>query len=425
MQQASPPMPVDGASSARPMNYWFWCLPALAWLAAPLLLDGGLGLSLLSQIGIATIVCLSYNILLGQGGMLSFGHALYSGMGAFLAMHTLQRVAGGWPLPVGLIPLVGGVAALLLALLLGWVSTRKSATPFAMITLGLGELAWSAALMFPGFFGGEGGLTGDRTVGLQIGGWTLGPAWQLHLLIAVYTLVCTAAMYAFTRTPLGRLLLAARDNAERVAFTGHDPHVVRYLAFAIAAFFAGVSGGLAALHFEVVTSDLLAGQRSGSYLLFTVLGGSGFFVGPIIGAVVMVLSLALFSALTPAWLLYLGLGFILTVTYLPGGLASLASRDLRQGLVARWRRAPGSCLAALLAWLSTLGGLAALVELSYQWHLRSTLGDTTGFLGLALSVTSALSWSLAACMALLGGLVLRWLGRRRRVADPQPARPAP
>lgn len=399
-----------------------WLLYTLVWLAAPLVLSAGLELSLLSQIGIATIVCLSYNILLGQGGMLSFGHALYSGMGAFLAMHTLQRVAGGWPVPVGLIPLVGGLAALLLALLLGWLTTRKSAMPFAMITLGLGELAWSAALMFPGFFGGEGGLSGDRTAGLQLGNWTLGPAWQLHYLVAVYTLACTALIYGFTRTPLGRLLNAARDNAERVAFTGHNPHMVRYLAFAIAAFFAGISGGLAALHFEVVTSDVLSGQRSGTYLLFTVLGGSGFFVGPIVGAVVMVLSLALLSALTPAWLLYLGLGFMLAVMYLPGGLTSLASATFRQRVIRRWRRAPWCSLAWLGALTATSIGLAALVELAYQWHLRSALGDALHFLGVPLSAGSPGSWGGAAAMAMVGALTMRSIGRRMALT-PTPQTP--
>ncbi len=388
-----------------------WLLYVLVWLAAPLVLNAGLHLNLLSQIGIATIVCLSYNILLGQGGMLSFGHALYSGMGAFLAILTLQRIAGGWPVPVGLIPLVGGLAALVLALSLGWVSTRKSGMPFAMITLGLGELAWSAALMFPGFFGGEGGQSGDRTAGLQTGHWTLGPAWQLHYLVAAYTLACTALIYGFTRTPLGRLLNAARDNAERVAFTGHDPHMVRYLAFAIAAFFAGISGGLAALHFEVVTSDVLSGQRSGTYLLFTVLGGTGFFAGPIIGAVVMVLSLALFSALTPAWLLYLGLGFMLAVMYLPGGLASLASTTFRQRVIRRWRQAPWCSLAWLGAGLLTGTGLAALVELAYQWHLRSALGDKLRFLGVSLDAGSPGSWLGAAVAALVGALAMGWFAR--------------
>lgn len=389
-----------------------WLAFGLAWLLGPWLSGDALGLSLLSQIGIASIACLSYNILLGQGGMLSFGHALFTGFGAFLSMHTLQRVAGGWPVPVPLLPLVGGLAALLLALALGWVTTRRAATPFAMITLGLGELAWSAALMFPQFSGGEAGLSGDRGVGATAGGWTLGPALHMYFLIAAHALVCTALMYGFTRTPLGRLLNATRDNAERVAFTGHDPHMVRYLALAISAFFAGIAGGLMALHVEVVTAEVFAGSRSGSYLLFTVLGGTGYFAGPIVGAIVMVLSMTVFSALTPAWLLYLGLGFMLAVVYLPDGLAGLMSRTFAMRLARRLRAQPGTLLALAAAWSLMLTALAALIELAYQWHLRSATGDELRFLGLPLEVTSAWSWCAAVGVALLGGVVVHWLQRR-------------
>ena len=127
-----------------------WSLFALVLLVAPLVFTSSLSHTMLSQMGIAIIVCLAYNILLGQGGMLSFGHAVYSGLGSFLAIHTLNVVSkGAFALPVSLIPLVGGLAGLAFALLFGWVTTKKAATPFAMITLGLGELVWAMSLMFP------------------------------------------------------------------------------------------------------------------------------------------------------------------------------------------------------------------------------------------------------------------------------------
>ena len=163
-----------------------WASFAVILLLAPLLFTSSLSHTMLSQMGIAIIVCLSYNILLGQGGMLSFGHAVYSGMGGFLAIHTLNLVSDGkLPLPVSLIPIVGGLSALLIAVVLGWVTTKKSATPFAMITLGIGELVWSMSLMFPEFFGGEGGISGDRVTGAKPFGITLGPQIQIYYLIAI------------------------------------------------------------------------------------------------------------------------------------------------------------------------------------------------------------------------------------------------
>ena len=248
----------------KPLNvgrFVVWGLFTLLLCVAPLVFTSSLSHTILSQMGVAIIVCLSYNILLGQGGMLSFGHAVYSGMGSFLAIHTLNSVSNGQlPLPVSLIPIVGGVASMLVAVLMGWVTTKKSGTTFAMITLGVGELIWAMSLMFPEFFGGEGGVSGNRVAGSKAFGITYGPQIQLYYLIAVYTLVCTALMFAFTRTPLGRMLNAVRDNPERVEFVGYDTQKIRYFSFIVAAFFAGISGGLAALNFAPFTGELSAAQ---------------------------------------------------------------------------------------------------------------------------------------------------------------------
>eukprot|EP01036_Dinobryon_divergens_P047879 gene47879-64230_t len=210
-------------------------------LVAPQLFTSGLSVTLLSQMGIAIIACLSYNMLLGQGGMLSFGHAVYTGLGAFVAIHALNRYSGG-ALPVSLVPLVGGLAGMGFAVLFGYVTTRKSGTTFAMITLGLAELVFAMALMIPEFFGGEGGVSGNRVMGRAVLGITFGPATQVYYLIAAWLFVSTVAMFAFTQTPLGRMVNAVRDNPERVEFVGYNAQVVRYLAFLIAAFFAGISG---------------------------------------------------------------------------------------------------------------------------------------------------------------------------------------
>src|SRR5450830_50538 len=369
-----------------------WTLFALVLLTAPLLFTSSLSQTMLSQMGIAIIVCLSYNILLGQGGMLSFGHAVYSGMGSFLAIHTLTEVSGGWPLPVSLVPIAGGLASMAVAILLGWVTTKKAATPFAMITLGIGELVWAMSLMFPEFFGGEGGVSGNRVAGAKTFGISYGPQIELYYLIAVYTFVCTGLMFAFTRTPLGRMLNAVRDNPERVEFLGYDTQKVRYVAFIIAAFFAGISGGLAALNFEIVTSEVVSGYRSGAYLLFTFLGGATFFFGPIIGAILMVLAFVLLSEFTKAWLLYLGLVFLFMVMYAPGGVASLLMMNLRVAKFGHLRKLWVSYLALGLTALVVLLGAAAMIEMVYHLQLNSALGPELTFLGGTLNSKSLNSW---------------------------------
>jgi branched-chain amino acid transport system permease protein len=400
----------------KPLNIgrWVvWSLFALVLLVAPMLFTSSLSHTMLSQMGIAIIVCLSYNMLLGQGGMLSFGHAVYSGMGSFLAIHALNMVtAGKLPLPVSLIPIVGGLTGLLVAFVMGYVTTKKAGTPFAMITLGVGELVFAMSLMFPEFFGGEGGVSGNRVAGAKPLGVTFGPQIQLYYLIAIYTFICTGLMFAFTRTPLGRMLNAVRDNPERVEFVGYDTQKVRYLAFIAAGFFAGISGGLAALNFEIVTSEVVRGDRSGAYLLFTFLGGATFFFGPIIGAIMMVLAFVLLSELTKAWLLYLGLIFLFMVIYAPGGVASLIMMNLRVAAFGFLRKLWVSYLALAVTALVALLGAAAMIEMVYHLQLNAALGPDMVFMGMPLNAKGLNSW-FGAGFVLLTGLGLFELCRRQ------------
>jgi branched-chain amino acid transport system permease protein len=401
---------------AEKIGRWaVWGGYAGVMLVAPLVWGSSLSLTMLSQIGIAIIACLAYNMLLGQGGMLSFGHAVYSGLGSFFAIHTLNLIsAGTLPLPVSLIPLVAGLFGLLFAALLGYVTTKKAGTPFAMITLGVGELVWAMSLMFPGFFGGEGGISGDRVTGPRPLGISFGPQIQLYYLIAVYTFVCTAAMFAFTRTPLGRMLNAVRDNPGRVEFIGYNTQFVRYFAFMASGFFMGISGGLAALNFEIVTSEVVSAVRSGGFLLFTFLGGATFFFGPVIGAVLMVLALVLLSELTQAWLLYLGLIFTVMVMYAPGGIASLIMMNLRVAAFGKLRPLLGSYLALAGTGFTILAGAGAMIEMVYHLQLNQALGPELRFMGAALNAKGYGSW-LGAAFVLLVGVGTFEITRRRFV----------
>ena len=318
---------------------------------------------------------------------------------------NMASVGSGVMVPLVLVPVVAGFAGMFFAALLGYVTTRKSGTTFAMITLGIGELVAAMSLMFSGFFGGESGITTDRVYGSAFLGMTFGSQMQVYYLIAFYCFVCTAAMFAFTGTPLGRLLNAVRDNPERVEFIGYSTQRVRYCAFIIAGFFAGIGGGLAAINFEIVNAaDSLGAMRSGSYLLFTFLGGATVFFGPIIGAVLL-------SELTVAWLLYLGLVFLFMVMFAPGGVASLIMMNARMASVGKFRQ---FCLPYLMlfitAGLAVVGG-AALVEMTYHMQLNASMGPVVQFLGLPLDTSSTLAWSMATAL-LVVGVVLFELARR-------------
>jgi branched-chain amino acid transport system permease protein len=406
-------MSATSYTGARWGSVWLWLAFALVMLVMPRIFDSGLSITMLSQMGIAIIACLSYNMLLGQGGMLSFGHAVYTGLGSFVAIHALNAWCAASPaLPVSLVPLVGGVAGMGFAMLFGYVTTRKSGTTFAMITLGLAELVFAMSLMVPEFFGGEGGVSGNRVVGAPVLGITYGPAVQIYYLIALYTLVCVVLMYAFTQTPLGRLLNAVRDNPERVEFIGYNPQRIRYTAFIIAGFFAGISGGLGALNFEIVNAEVVGAARSGAYLLFTFLGGATFFFGHILGAALMVLAFVMLSEITKAWLLYLGAVFMVMVMYAPGGLASLIMLNLRVARHGKLRALlPAYGLLVLNGAVCALG-FSVLVEMVYHRQLDAAMGPVLRFAGMALDTSSAAHWSGLLVYLAIGVLFFEWSRRR-------------
>jgi branched-chain amino acid transport system permease protein len=391
-----------------------WALFAALLLLLPHLFRSSLALSMLTQMGYLTIICLSYNILLGQGGMLSFGHAVYTGLGAFIAVHAMNlAAAGSIVLPVVFVPLVGGLAGMFFAALFGYVTTRKSGTTFAMITLGIGELVAAMSLMFPGFFGGEGGVTTNRVYGPPFLGLSFGSQMQVYYLIAIYCFIATGLMFAFTGTPLGRILNAVRDNPERVEFVGYDTQWVRYMAFIIAGFFSGIGGALATINFEIVSaSDSLSTIRSGGYLLFTFLGGATFFFGPIIGAVLLVLASVLLSEVTKAWLLYLGLVFLFMVMFAPGGIASLVMMNLRVARFGKLGRFALPYLGLLVTGAVMAAGATALVEMIYHIQLDAGLGPKLRFLGVELDTESVRSWAGAGVLFAVG-LGLLELVRRR------------
>jgi branched-chain amino acid transport system permease protein len=393
-----------------PVNFgrWVvWSFTAIAFVCAPLVFDSLFAKTLMSQVGIMMIFALSYNMLLGQSGMLSFGHAVYSGLGAFFAIHALAWIGAGklW-FPVSLLPLVGGAFGLVFGVVFGWLTTKKAGTPFAMISLGIGEMVFAASLMFPGFFGGEAGVRGNRTAGgnfLGVPGWNFGPDVQVYYLIAVWTFVCMAAMFALTHTPLGRIANAVRDNPERAEFIGYDTQRVRWLMLILSSFFAGISGGLSAINFEIVSSENVHAIKSGGVLLAAFIGGVTFFFGPILGAIVFVLFAVALSELTKAWQLYLGLFFVAMVMFAPGGLSSLILLNLRVAKFKKFARMRDHYFGVIVTGAAALAGTAMLIELMYHVTLDLARGPDIRFMGFAFDSTRPQSWVLAAALALGGG----------------------
>lgn len=392
---------------------FMWGGAAIVLALLPFVFTSGASLTMMSLMGFAIVFALSYNMLLGQTGMLSFGHAVYYGLGGFMTAHALNVVgAGKWPIPLPVMPLAGGLAGLAFAILFGWASTRRAGTAFAMISLGIGELVAACSLILKGFFGGEGGISTSRTATLKFFGLNFGPQVQVYYLIAAWCLLCMVAMYAFTRTPLGRMCNAVRDNPERAEFVGYSTQMVRYIAFCVSGFFAGIAGGLAAIHYEIVTASVVGAAPSGFVLLMAYIGGVGFFIGPVIGAVLMTALQISLSDYTGAWLLYVGLMFVVMVMYVPWGLGGLLlmQRPLLQH--GAWRRVLPVYAMAAVPVLVLLAGTVALIETAHHLLVKTTEGTAMSLFGIAYDAKSLVAWAVIALLVAVGLAGLRFVAPR-------------
>ena len=217
-------------------------------------------------------------------------------------------------------------------------------------------------------------------------------------------MISAIAMYALTRTPLGRICNAVRDNPERVEFIGYDPHVVRYLAYGFSGFFAGVAGGLAAINFEIANSAYLGATQSGLVLFAAFIGGTSHFFGPILGAIVVTYLQLDLTDLTTVWQLYFGIIFIGIVMFAPGGIAGLLM--MHRPLI----RA-GTLGTVIPSYLIALGVILS-IETVARYTASEGDGNVINLLGVPFNATAPTTW-LAAAVLVIGGFLIARLSWRR------------
>jgi len=398
--------------SERRHRHWLAVAAALVMLPFVPGLASDFGRSLLSQMGIAAVFALSFNVLLGQTGLLSFGHAVYFGLGGYAAIHVMRAINHGFPVPVAVSPLAGALAGLAFGALLGSVTTRRAGTIFALITLGVGELVYAATFMLPTFFGGEEGVTASRTRGPAILGFDLATQLQVYYAVAAWGLVAAMLMRAFGATPVGRMCYAVRDNPQRAAFIGYNTQAVRLVAFSVAGMFAGLAGGLHAINYEIVAADSVSALRSGNVLLMTYIGGIGHFAGPVIGAIVITWLQASLSGYTSAWLLYLGLFFMITIVFAPSGIAGLFAMHAAIADQTALRRVLRAYAIAVVPTAVMTLGAVLLIEMSYRVSTQPELGPRMRIVGIVLDASTPWPWIGALAALALGFVVFRltWPG---------------
>jgi len=381
------------------VNYRSFALFAALLLILPLPFDSIVVVPVMIQVCIALILALSYNMVLGQTGLLSFVHAVYFGFGGFAAVQIL-RLAGNGELPVSVpfVPLFSGLTGLIMAATLASFTARRTGMAFAMITLCLVELVIASSTVFGRFYGGS----VDRTLPPAFFGQTFVSDLSVYYVTAIWTILSVVAMAWYSHTPLGQLTKAVRDNAERVEFISFNPWVIRFTTLSVSGIFAGIAGGLFALAYEFVGGETISFATSGNIIIMTYIGGIGHFAGPVVGAVLITLLQTLLSNYTQIWGLYLGLLFMATVLFLPNGIAGLIARHysaVRSGKSGGLVR-PYLFLLATSVWSG--GGLIGLLEMISYLNEAAADEPVMSLAGFQIDTSSVLPWAAFTFLTLTG-----------------------
>ena len=379
-----------------------WVIASAALLMLPLVFTNNSALTIMNQMSITIVFALAYNMLLGQGGMLSFGHAVYAGVGGFACMHIMNMSDFFSTIPLVILPVFGGLFGMGLAMIVGAFSTRNAGTVFAMISLGVGELIAACSVIIVAFFGGEEGISGDRTYAQPFFGVEFLQQIEVYYLTAGWVVISAALMYLWSRTPVGRMANAVRDNPERAEFLGYSSRWVRFYSFVASGFFAGVSGGLFAINYEILTEENLNTASSGIILLVTFLGGVGFFFGPIIGAIAFTLLQTVLSLSTELWAFYAGVLFLSTVMFFPGGLAGLLMMHVPVFKLGKASTLIMPYLKTLLPAAIGLMGLAALVEMTFHYRHGATGDNEMTVFWTTFDSHTLMPWLVAGAITLIG-----------------------
>ncbi|MBO1435885.1 branched-chain amino acid ABC transporter permease [Meiothermus sp. CFH 77666] len=272
---------------------------------------------LLTKIMIFALAASSLNLILGYGGMVSFGHAAYFGVGAYTAaILAREGVSSAWVIwPVAL-ALSG-----LLAFLIGAVCLRTRGVYFIMITLAFAQMIYFLVVSFKQY-GGEDGLRARRP---DFGLFELSDTTLYYLTLAVLAGVLYG-LYRLVNSRFGRVLQAIRENESRAAAIGYPVYRFQLVAFVLAGVLAGLAGVLMAHYTQYASPNLLAWQQSGHLMMMVILGGVGQFWGGVLGATTLLVVEEILQDLTIYWQLGVGLILLLVVLFAPRGLAGLLRR---------------------------------------------------------------------------------------------------
>jgi branched-chain amino acid transport system permease protein len=273
-------------------------------------------ISILTELFIFGLLALSLDLIMGYTGMVSFGHAAYFGLGAYGSALLLIHFAV--PVPVAMVG--GALLAGVIALPVGYISTRATGIYFAMLTLAFAQLLYTIAYKWRDLTGGSDGIAGVPKTTLWWNGPSLASPSAYYYLVAGSLVLSLFLCRALVRSPFGKALMAIRENERKFSVLGQDPRRFKLTVFVIAAVFAGLAGSLFAPFRGFASPEVMFWVLSGQALMMVIIGGIGTLIGPVLGAMVFMLIQEVLSSYTEQWMLFTGAIFVLMVIFLPGGV---------------------------------------------------------------------------------------------------------
>ena len=337
------------------MTGWrFYAILAISLALFPLVfhlppINGYAGLA--TEILIVGIAAIGFNLLLGYAGQLSYGHAAFYGLGSYgsgLAVLTFFPQARSF----GLALLTGVVIAGIAAAIIGSLVVRLYGIYFALLTVALAQMVYFIVFQARDYTNGDDGLQSITAPPLDFGlahvdlgtalpAFSMGPFGDLsdiklwYVFVAILTLLVVAFVRTLTLSQFGEALAAIRENEERSVFIGLDPRRYKLAVFVISGLLCGLSGALHALYQGSASIEGLSVEQSGAFAIFTIVGGAGTLLGPIVGTGLIMWLENIIGGVFPAWRLVEGLLFVAVIVFLPRGIVGTLIRSRGKGFSLR------------------------------------------------------------------------------------------
>ena len=302
------------------MNRRYWIIGFAAIVVAGIFpfVAPSFQLRMVTEIIILSLFVMTWKMMLNEGGMFSFGHAVYFGVGAYTSVLGWLHISG-LSLLSGI--LLGGLCSALLALVIGSMLVRMSGTYFSLLTLAFNQLVWAIVWKWRGVTGGDDGL--GRFPKPDFFGISMRDPVHFYFVALLIIGVCLLACWYFTKTPLGNACASIKSNEDRAKYIGINVNASKLIFFVILGFFAGVSGALFAQFQEFISTSTIDGVMSTNVLFMAYIGGLANFWGPLVGATIFVYLSEYLSSFTDRWELILGLIFIAIVLFAPQGITGI------------------------------------------------------------------------------------------------------